>query len=561
MLENSLGIPCRLVNIFEKPQYLVVVLIASQIPDIDLRSINIDRYRIRLGYNNLTYKEVIIFYETLALELPSSIYQNEIPLKKSYTAQGMTFEILNTHSESKFKWLIRKGYWDTLQEIETDEPKLELSALRDDIKSMKDINISCEIKNINFNWSTLNTERQYINPNKIFEKNRGATSGCGNESSYSFHNQGALNTVYEYTDYQYIKTRTSTFFPAYASEKLTFRPGSMFINEIKEPGWPTDFSRRNYLYVYDGPSTSSPLIHTYRDTKEQPGDLACQGPWVTDIQQCWEEERRFREEQYVRNMTKVITSTHPTGALTFVFAKNDPNFRPYVTGSFDCLTAPIEDLPKKYIDEDETTIVDCDFSLVNNESTPYNAVVYKRFQASPGKSFEVIIKAADLSDTYVYVYQADNDDSYENPYLSLDGSNLSSDMTTGVLPYSGEIEVEYESYSAENKLEIQFICHDAPTPSGGQAGARREIDEKHLNRSNTISISPNPASDYLNINIGNIEGKKIIRIVSISGEVIQEVETSKYDHKLDISNLSKGMYILTVSSTEFESVRKRFFKK
>lgn len=65
----------------------------------------------------------------------------------------------------------------------------------------------------------------------------------------------------------------------------------------------------------------------------------------------------------------------------------------------------------------------------------------------------------------------------------------------------------------------------------------------NMNKTN-MSISPNPVRDYLFIN-GNEQVIKAT-IFTINGSLIQTINT--IDNKIDVSNLSKGMYIMVVQS-------------
>lgn len=74
-----------------------------------------------------------------------------------------------------------------------------------------------------------------------------------------------------------------------------------------------------------------------------------------------------------------------------------------------------------------------------------------------------------------------------------------------------------------------------------------------------IKIYPNPTSDYLSI--ANVENINIssIRIIDASGKTIKTV-TSNFT-KVDVSNLSEGLYILSIETKEGKKFAENFIKK
>jgi len=68
------------------------------------------------------------------------------------------------------------------------------------------------------------------------------------------------------------------------------------------------------------------------------------------------------------------------------------------------------------------------------------------------------------------------------------------------------------------------------------------------NNTNEISIYPNPASDFINIEIPE---SGTIRLMNINGEIILEKESTNSNFILDVSFLSNGIYILELRNDQF----------
>lgn len=74
-----------------------------------------------------------------------------------------------------------------------------------------------------------------------------------------------------------------------------------------------------------------------------------------------------------------------------------------------------------------------------------------------------------------------------------------------------------------------------------------------------LSIYPNPASNVLYIN--SIKNIDMIQISNILGENISTIKVNNSNTSIDISNLSDGMYFLTLFDTNGIAVTKKFSKE
>ncbi len=80
--------------------------------------------------------------------------------------------------------------------------------------------------------------------------------------------------------------------------------------------------------------------------------------------------------------------------------------------------------------------------------------------------------------------------------------------------------------------------------------AEKDIEE--------IAIYPNPASNYIKIDLSRLKGTKFeMRIINILGETIQQSKLNDQITNLDISKLSSGLYFAEIFSLE-KSILKKF---
>jgi len=63
----------------------------------------------------------------------------------------------------------------------------------------------------------------------------------------------------------------------------------------------------------------------------------------------------------------------------------------------------------------------------------------------------------------------------------------------------------------------------------------------------TITVSPNPASTFIEVSITNKTENLILQIVDVNGKILRKQTISSADTKVDVSGLSKGFYVVKIS--------------
>ena len=75
------------------------------------------------------------------------------------------------------------------------------------------------------------------------------------------------------------------------------------------------------------------------------------------------------------------------------------------------------------------------------------------------------------------------------------------------------------------------------------------------------NISPIPATNYIDVSLtNNVYANNIINIYDLTGKLVDAIETSKNDLRLDISTYNIGMYFISVSNGT-ETVNSKFYKR
>jgi len=203
-----------------------------------------------------------------------------------------------------------------------------------------------------------------------------------------------------------------------------------------------------------------------------------------------------------------ITITTPggiTGTITVTAFNGCGYSAPSVLTLVNCLL-PIEYLSFTATRKDDD--VQIDWSTASETNNDY----FNIERSKDGLSFENIGKVAGAGNSNFNIYYVFTD---KNPHQGI-------------------------SY-----YRIKQVDYDGQT-------SYSEIRAVNLNNQNEIILYPNPASDYLNIcNVSDVEKDFILSIKNFQGEeVVCKAIHFSSSYKLDVSKLSKGIYVLSLRNNE-----------
>lgn len=83
-------------------------------------------------------------------------------------------------------------------------------------------------------------------------------------------------------------------------------------------------------------------------------------------------------------------------------------------------------------------------------------------------------------------------------------------------------------------------------------------NEKFKNESNSVSLSPNPVKDILNLR-GMTSNEKNIMLLNVSGNILQKIKTGNSNYSLDTRKLIPGVYFIKIIEGE-KIISLRFVK-
>jgi hypothetical protein len=82
------------------------------------------------------------------------------------------------------------------------------------------------------------------------------------------------------------------------------------------------------------------------------------------------------------------------------------------------------------------------------------------------------------------------------------------------------------------------------------------MSNEQLAISNSFTIYPNPAKGFVNLNVETLVGLGSIVVTDLYGKSVKTQALSMGTNTVNISNLSKGMYFVSVVTSEGKTTKK-----
>ena len=150
-----------------------------------------------------------------------------------------------------------------------------------------------------------------------------------------------------------------------------------------------------------------------------------------------------------------------------------------------------------------------------------------------------------------------------------DTIGITSDVISSSLPTWTKRILPINYLNTTDNPDTLNIIFSSSSRFAPQLGSAFSIDEIILYPANTsgvlelenngVSIFPNPAQNFLNINISNNNITKLT-IYSIEGTIVAEEKVLNFTNKINIANLSNGLYFISASDSKNNVVSKSKFE-
>lgn len=138
--------------------------------------------------------------------------------------------------------------------------------------------------------------------------------------------------------------------------------------------------------------------------------------------------------------------------------------------------------------------------------------------------------------------------------MSVDEASSNGYITFKVKPFPGYLVGDI----IPNTASIYFDTNPAIVTNTFQTEFVAALANESFNL-DAITIYPNPSNDFVNIQVGENENRmKSIEITDVLGKKVYQ---SKFENRVNISNLSQGVYFMTLISNENEKFTKKIIKE
>ena len=126
-----------------------------------------------------------------------------------------------------------------------------------------------------------------------------------------------------------------------------------------------------------------------------------------------------------------------------------------------------------------------------------------------------------------------------------DGVGIASQFLAG--PFA-PVSVQFASFTSDTNTSSTTINFDNLTVEASNTDELLSSDDNFT--ATDFSIYPNPASDIININLGNLQIKQV-QITDINGRVVKTFETEiTSEAQINIQNLNSGLYMMSIFTNE-----------
>lgn len=126
---------------------------------------------------------------------------------------------------------------------------------------------------------------------------------------------------------------------------------------------------------------------------------------------------------------------------------------------------------------------------------------------------------------------------------------------------SGCINTATWKYQVDNNCQVTYLNREdaigtnTALPQGNpNCGNLLSIEKENLNHK--LQVYPNPTHDVVNIQLEN-ENITLIELCTIEGKILKTINNSFTFARLDVSDLGKGLYVLTVHTENNKQANKR----
>nr|MCR5191809.1 T9SS type A sorting domain-containing protein [Bacteroidales bacterium] len=122
----------------------------------------------------------------------------------------------------------------------------------------------------------------------------------------------------------------------------------------------------------------------------------------------------------------------------------------------------------------------------------------------------------------------------------------------------GSIDPQYGTYDAMGNIindPFPTVSYSAGFDLDGVGVINQKGEGVEIADATLISVYPNPATERVNIVVGNVNGE-VATLYDVTGNVVMKIALQEGVNTIDVSNVAKGVYMLRACGTAQKIVKK-----
>jgi len=139
------------------------------------------------------------------------------------------------------------------------------------------------------------------------------------------------------------------------------------------------------------------------------------------------------------------------------------------------------------------------------------------------------------------------------------GISQKAGTTSESISYTAAAGTYYAQVYGYNGANNASSCYTLKVALG--TATKQGVDIPVSSSKKLFTVYPNPVSDKLNINLTGYEGVAAINLIDVNGRTVISQRSAQVNSQLDISKLSKGVYLVKVITAAGEVLNAKIVKQ
>ncbi|WP_055444087.1 SdrD B-like domain-containing protein [Lacinutrix himadriensis] len=217
-----------------------------------------------------------------------------------------------------------------------------------------------------------------------------------------------------------------------------------------------------------------------------------------------------------------------------------------------------------YNDNNENGILDAGDEYVSTQFTSYSNPNYTFTNVTAGSKIVYAVTPQNVPPFLFYTTTFDLDDATVNPdgFYGFNLQETTEGVDFGIDKIFGNSKVAADEGKDKGKSD-EALIDDTLIREFAQNS--QDLDAESLELYNSVKLYPNPSTKYIFVKSDILDANTVIKVYSITGKLIITKDYSTASNlsevKLDLEQLSAGLYLAKILTKDNKTIVKRFVKQ